>query len=81
MELSLFRQTRMFIDSGRRILGGRKVTLTRGYVVEMAVDPQREGCVILRCEIVLGEVGSERSWSVDGLMEVAVGIVRTSITY
>ena len=71
----------MFVDSGRCILGGRKVTLTQGHVVEIAVDPLREGHIILRCEIVLGEAGTERSWSVEGLMEVAVGTVRMFLSF
>ncbi|KAI0316786.1 hypothetical protein OF83DRAFT_1059772 [Amylostereum chailletii] len=69
VDVTLFKQMRVYVDNGRRVIGGRKVTLGQGLVVE--TDVSHEGYATLRCDVTVGEPGAEQSWGVDGLMEIA----------
>jgi hypothetical protein len=57
-----------------RVVGGREVTLSKANFIK--TDTSQEGVAVSYFELVLGELGKEQSWKVNGVLEVAVSLLR-----
>jgi hypothetical protein len=57
-----------------QVIGGREVTLSNVNFIK--TDTSQEGLAVSYFELVLGEPGKEQSWKTNGVLEVAVSLLR-----
>ena len=57
-----------------QVVGGREVTLSKANFIK--TDTSQEGLAVSYFELALGEPGKEQSWKINGVLEVAVSLLR-----